>query len=60
MMPPAVTFPDWDTEKWICVAAAVLFTTPPSDRALTGWNPAYEALGELETLLVYDPMAGAA
>jgi len=60
MMPPAAVLPDWDTEKSNAVAVALLFTTPPSDRALAGWNGAAEACEELTMLGVHDPMAGAA
>lgn len=42
------------------LAAVFLFATPPSDRALTGWNGAAMAYSELVELGVIDPMVGAA
>ncbi len=57
MMPPAPVLPDWDTEKHISLAVALLFTTLPSDRALAGWCPADWANEELVMLGVHDPMS---
>lgn len=42
------------------LAAVFLFATPPSDRALRGWDGAPQAYSELVELGVIDPMAGAA
>ena len=47
--------PDWNTEKRNAIAAALLFTAAPTDRALTGWRPAFEANEELAMFGVYDP-----
>ena len=57
MTPLDVVLPDQDTDA---LAAAFLFATPPSDRALWGWDGAPQAYSELVELGVIDPMAGAA
>ena len=57
MMPPDLVLPDWDTEKTNALAAALLFATPPTDRALAGWDGAGEAREELVMLGVFDPMS---
>ena len=57
MTPLDVVLPDQDTDA---LAAAFLFATPPSDRALRGWDGAPQAYSELIELGVIDPMAGAA
>lgn len=57
MMPLDVILPDSDTDA---LAVAFLFATPPSDRALRGWNGAAMAYSELVELGVIDPMSGAA
>ena len=49
--------PDWDTEKRNALAAALLFTVYPTDRALRGWCPSLEACEELTMLSAYDPMS---
>ena len=49
--------PDWDTEKRNALAAALLFTVYPTDRALWGWCPSLEACEELTMLSAYDPMS---
>ena len=56
-MPPAPALPDWDAEEANGLAAAVLFATPPTDRALKGWDGADEAYAELVLLCVIDPMS---
>ena len=57
MTGPATVLPDWETEKCNALAAALLFTTPPTDRALRGWCPELEACEELTMLSMYDPMS---
>lgn len=42
------------------LTAVFLFATPPTDRALRGWDGAAEAYGELAGLGVIDPMAARA
>ena len=38
------------------LAAVFLFATPPTDRALRGWDGAGEAYAELSALGAIDPM----
>ena len=38
------------------LAAVFLFATPPTDRALRGWDGAMEAYGELAAVGLIDPM----
>ena len=45
-----------DTEQANALALAFLFATPPTDRALKGWDGADEAYSELTMLGVIDPM----
>ena len=54
---PAPVPPDADTEKRNCIAAALLFTVVPSDRALAGWRPVYEARDDLAVLSILDRVA---
>ena len=56
-MIPLPVPPDTDTEKRISFAAALLFTVVPTDRALAGWRPVYEAREDLAVLSIVDRVA---
>ena len=50
MSPPSGPAIGEDAAKLITIAAALLFTTEPSDRALEGWDGAGEAVEEIAVI----------
>ena len=50
MITPAVCASEEQNRVRVNLAAALLFTTPPTDRALTGWHPGDWAAEELQEL----------